>query len=445
MKDEEPTTRGESSSLGGFQTPAYPIPEARRLARGRAPYDKSVMKKTLLTMFLMLVPASPSVLGEETHGTFQGFANGRLILSVDGEERAFDAANNIFHMGVRRQPADNSHFKRGVTRVLVRHDGNRATEVIELFRWYQYPGEWLQDSAGDFSEWWNAKVNPNGFLASRANVMALLSVLLVSVVCGVASSMVVSNRMAFFGDALAHCAFAGVGLGLLLYFLELLTGTEGVLGVMILFGILIGMLIAYVRKQTSLASDTVIGVFFAFAMGFGAVLLQYVGKKVRFGPEEFVFGSPWSVTGHELLFLVLLLIGMVALLVWLYNRQVFASFNPSLARSRNFPVEFGDYAFIVLLALIVNICLKVVGALLINALLILPAATAANVARNLRQFFWLSTALSLAAGLGGLALSTRLNQGPSGMIVLVGVAFFFLSMAAGRWVRGQRALVRPGF
>ncbi len=407
------------------------------IAKPSAPNLRLMKNWLIVCLTLLLTPLVAN--GEETRGTLaRPISEGQVVVKVNGDERRFRAPHDAFFMGIGRRKTDASHFKEG-TRVLVRHEGNKATEVFEDLRWYQYPGEAVEEAAESFSEWWGG-----GFLGSRANVMALASVVLVSLVCGVVSSLVVSNRMAFFGDALAHCAFAGVGLGLLLYYLEWL-GIEAILAVMILFGILVGVLIAYVRSQTSLASDTVIGVFFAGAMGFGAVLLQYVGKYTRFGPEEFVFGTPFGATGHELFLLLLLLAGTVVLFWRLYNRLVFASFNPSLARSRNFPVELGNYAFIVLLALVVNLCLKVVGALLINALLILPAAAAANLARNLRQFFWLSTTLSLLAGLSGWLLSHPLDQGGGGMIVLVGVGVFFVSMLLGRFVRGRRALVRPGF
>src|SRR5438874_2315748 len=81
------------------------------------------------------------------------------------------------------------------------------------------------------------------------------------------------------------------------------------------------------------------------------------------------------------------------LLAWMYNSLVFASFNPSLARSRRVPVRWCNYLFIVLLAVIVNVCLRVVGALLINAMLVVPAAAAGNVARNMKQLFWITVVL----------------------------------------------------
>jgi zinc transport system permease protein len=266
------------------------------------------------------------------------------------------------------------------------------------------------------------------------------------------SSLVVSNKMAFFSDALAHCAFAGVALGFILYFLEAIKDEADVISVMILFGMLIGVAIAYVKDKTVLANDTVIGVFFAGAMGLGAILFKPIsqfGKRIN--PENFLFGDILAVDGRDLIYLTVLLV-LTGLFLWrMYNAVVFASFNPSLARSRQVEVKFSNYLFIVLLGFIVNVCLHVVGILLINALLILPGATAANVSRNLRQFFWSASILSLAAGMGGLWLAyfwtptignRELHFGVGGMIVEVGVLLFFVSILISRWVRGARPSLR---
>src|SRR5206468_1542411 len=104
------------------------------------------------------------------------------------------------------------------------------------------------------------------------------------------------------------------------------------------------------------------------------------------------------VTSLDLITLVLLALVTAGLLAWLYNSLVLTSFNPSLALSRRVPVRLCSYVFIVLLALIVNLCLKIVGALLINALLVVPAATAANLCRNMRQLFWTTIGLCLLVG-----------------------------------------------
>jgi zinc transport system permease protein len=277
-------------------------------------------------------------------------------------------------------------------------------------------------------------------------VKGVLAVLLVCLLCGMVGSVVVGNRMAFFSDAMAHCAFAGVALG---YLSVVFAGAarEGATAdwlvplVMIVFGAAVGAAIVSVRERTGLANDTVIGVFFALAIGFGAMLFRVLQEVSTFNPETFLFGTPWFVTETDLLFLLVLLLATVALYAWRYNQFTFASFSPSLARTRRVNLRLNNYLFIVLLALVVNLSIKAVGALLINALLVVPAATAASVAKNLRQMFWLTVLLCAAAGLGGLWLSTAVAVpvrgrpvpfGPSGTIVVVSVALFFLAWGYAR-------------
>jgi zinc transport system permease protein len=318
-------------------------------------------------------------------------------------------------------------------------------------------GAWLDDRAMDLADWSRERFGELSPTSHNWLLKGFAGGALASLICGVVSSLVVSNRMAFFSDALAHCAFAGVALGLILYLAGYLDSESGILAMTILFGVVVGAMIAYVREKTPLASDTVIGVFFAGAMGLGAVLLKGVrryGVGGAFDPDNFLFGDILTVSGRDLVYLAFLLLVLIGFLWWFYNRLVFASFSPSLARSRNFPVRMGNYLFIVLLALIVNICLKVVGVLLINALLVIPGATAAVLARNLRQFFWFSIGFALAAGLGGLALGSTWTpriQGKAfplasgGIIVVLGVVLFFLSMLLSRWLRGPRPMARTSF
>jgi zinc transport system permease protein len=302
--------------------------------------------------------------------------------------------------------------------------------------------------------------DPYGVWSLRTTTIGLLAVILVSLICGGVGSLVIGNRMAFFSDALAHTAFAGISLGfvtaLLLGFLNR-SGDffDWATPIMVVFGVLVGLAIAYVRDQTGLASDTVIGVFFAGAMGFGAMLLQGIGQLGRyFNPEDFLFGSPATIRSLHLQVLLVLAVLTAVVLGVLSNQLLFTTFNPSLARSRRVRVRLCNYLFIALLAIIINICLRTVGALLINALLIVPAATACNLCRNLRQMFWMTVGLSLAVGVSGYVLAlhlrvplshgTHLSFGAGGTIVVLSVLLFFLSLAvaAGRR-RGSRSPGQP--
>jgi zinc transport system permease protein len=288
------------------------------------------------------------------------------------------------------------------------------------------------------AEWMSNLVN---FLADLSGaepfvVKGVIALVLVCTVCGMVGSMVVGNRMAFFSDAMAHCAFAGVALGGLLVVFAELGGDQTVLLVMVLFGAAVGAGIVYVREQTGLASDTVIGVFFAFAIGFGAMLFQVLRQRSTFNPESFLFGNLIFIPETALVYLLALVVVVGVLFGWRYNQLVFASFNPSLARTRRVSLHANNYLFIVLLALVVNLSIQAVGALLINALLVVPAAAASNVARNLRQMFWLTVGICVASGLFGFYLSTAvaipvrgqpMKFGPSGTIVVVSVGIFFVT------------------
>jgi zinc transport system permease protein len=313
------------------------------------------------------------------------------------------------------------------------------------------PDEWLDRLLENCA----ALAPDNSFFAWSFNIKVLLALILVSLCSGAIGSLVIGGRMAFFSDALAHCSFAGVSIGFLLFVLVgPLFGYESknettfwtwLTIIMVVFGILAGCGIVWVRTRTGLSSDTVIGVFFAGAVGLAAALRDLMRNRVLFNLEEFLFGDPVTVSSGQLLVLAGLLVVTALLLAGIYNHLLLSSFNQSLALSRRVPVQLVHYLFIVLLALIVNLCLRFVGALLINALLIIPAATAVNLSQNMRQLFWRTIALCLLLSLVGewlswdMPMGKNIRLGVSGTIVLLNVFAFILSMMVGPWLRARRA------
>jgi zinc transport system permease protein len=291
---------------------------------------------------------------------------------------------------------------------------------------------------------------PEGsFLNQAFNLRAMLALAFVALACGSVGSLVVGNRMAFFSDALAHCAFAGVSLGYVLFEFFLLgirpkeEFWQWVTPIMVVFGVSVGAGIAYVRSQTGLASDTVIGVFFAFSLGFAAMLKNIINDRSVFSLEDFLFGDPLFVSSPEIIYIALLAVVSWVFLYFFFNSLVFSSFNTSLALSRKFHVTLLYYLFVMMLALIVNLCLRYVGVLLINALLIVPAATAFNLGKNIRAVFWITVMLSLFVCLGGLGASwelqvrTGVRFGVSGTIVMLSVMLFFISMVVSKSFLGR--------
>lgn len=310
----------------------------------------------------------------------------------------------------------------------------KASGAIEMF------AEWLDQGIQWFTEQWPRY----HFFNLSYNVYGLIAILLVSLVCGAVSSLVVGNRMAFFSSALTHSAFAGVSLGFLL---ALISGAKNesefyqwLTPVMVGFGVLVGIGIAWVREKTSLASDTVIGVFNAGALGFGALLLGIISRRKYFSAENFLFGSVYTLTAEDLIHLIVLSILTAIVFVWLYNEMVFTSFNQSLARTRGVRVRLCNYIFIALLAMVINVCLKTVGVLLVHALLIVPAATAAHLCRNLRQLFWWTIILCTSVGILSQWISWQVSISDmgggqplrfsiGGVMVVLSVILFFASMA----------------
>jgi zinc transport system permease protein len=310
----------------------------------------------------------------------------------------------------------------------------------------QADAHWLARLITRFTELW-----PEGsFFYYHFNVQALLALVLVSLSCGAVGSLVVGSRMAFFSDALAHCAFAGVSVGFV--FCEVLFTSvnrnnfwQWVTPIMVAFGMLVGYGIAFVRLRTGLASDTVIGVFFSGAIGLAAVLRNLMKSRDLFSLEDFLFGNPLLVSASDLVYLGLLVLLTFFVLAALYNPLLLTGFNSSLALSRRTPVALSHYLFVILLALIVNLCLRYVGALLINALLIVPAATAINCSRNLRQLFHCTWILCLFVSLSGLSIywvaerQARISLGISGTIILLSVFLFIGSLLVGPWLRRRPA------
>jgi zinc transport system permease protein len=313
------------------------------------------------------------------------------------------------------------------------------------------PQEWLDQLIRSCA----ALAPENSFFAWDFNIRALLALVLVSLCCGAIGSLVVGGRMAFFSDALAHCSFAGISIGFLLF---LFFGPESrqdpnaqrlfwdwVTVIMVVFGMAAGCGIVWVRTVTGLSSDTVIGVFFAGAVGLAAALRDLIHRRELFNLEDFLFGNPLLVFSSHLLVLAGLTVFTALLLSRIYNYLLLASFNQSLALSRRVPVQLVNYLFILLLALTVNLCLRFVGALLINALLIIPAATAVNLSRNMRQLFWRTIGLCFFLSVIGqwisweLMMGANIKLGLSGTIVMLNVLAFLFSMAAGPWLTARRA------
>ena len=209
-------------------------------------------------------------------------------------------------------------------------------------------------------------------------VNALLAGLLIGPVLGGLGTLVVVKRFAFFSEAVGHAALTGVAIGILLG--EPYTGPYGSLfGYCLLFGVLLN----YLRNRTGLAPDTLIGVFLSVSLALGASLLLVLAGKINVHIlENVLFGSVLTVNGHDLAVLAAVAVLVPCLALPLYNRIMLASFNPQLAAVRGVAVKSLDYLFVALVTLVTVAAVKVIGAILVGALLVIPAAAADSLRRR---------------------------------------------------------------
>jgi zinc transport system permease protein len=281
---------------------------------------------------------------------------------------------------------------------------------------------------------WIADLAARGFLPGDFQypflIRGFLCVLVLAPILGGLSHLVVTRRMAFFSAALGQAALTGVAIGLLLG--EPLNAPYGG---MFGFCLLTTLAMVYVKRRATLPPDTLIGVFHALTLGLGLCLLVALTRQFNVHQVESVlFGSLLTVTDGDLLLLVGVGLLVAILLVREYNNLLLDSLNPTLGNVAGGRSVFLEYFFAVLLTLSIVVSLKIIGALLVEALVVVPAAAARNIAHSTRAYLIWSIAVAFFAGAGGLVVSTKFLVPTGGAVVLAVSAIFFLTLAikAGR-------------
>ena len=248
---------------------------------------------------------------------------------------------------------------------------------------------------------------------------AFLAVLLVTPLFGLLSTMVVSNRMAFFSDSLGHGAFTGLAVGVLLGWLSPLLS-------LVAFSVVFALLITYIKNRSSASTDTIIGVFSSTGIALGLMLMSRGGGFNKY--SSYLIGDLLSISPEEIgsLFFVFLAVILVWALV--FNSLLVLSINASFARSRGVAAFLTEGLFASVLAVVVAVSIQWVGLLIINSLLVLPAAAARNIAQDVKSYHLLSVAIALLSGVAGLLLAYYCNMAAGASIVVVAAAIFFLTL-----------------
>jgi zinc transport system permease protein len=241
--------------------------------------------------------------------------------------------------------------------------------------------------------------------------------------------------MAFFSAALGQAALTGVAIGLLLG--EPLNAPYGG---MFGFCLLATLVMVFVKRHATLPPDTLIGVFHALTLGLGLCLLVAVTRQFNVHQiESVLFGSLLTVTDADLALLLVVGILVAALLARQYNRLLLDSLNPPLGSVSGANSAFLEYFFAMLLTVSILVSLKIIGALLVEALIVVPAAAARNIARGTRSYLMWSILIAFLAGAGGLGISTKLLVPTGGAVVLAVSIIFFITLAVSRIGYGKRA------
>lgn len=248
---------------------------------------------------------------------------------------------------------------------------------------------------------------------------ALVAVILVTPLFGLLSTMVVSNRMAFFSDSLGHGAFTGIAIGALLG-----VGSEmaGLLG----FSIIFALLITYIKNKSHAGADTVIGVFSSTAIALGLMIMSAGGQFNKF--SRFLIGDLLSISKSDLVWLAIVFAVVVTAWAVLFNRLLILSVNQTLARSRGIKTQVVESVFAILLAIVVALSIQWVGILIINALLVLPAAAARNVTNSVKSYHLLSVLIALSSGLVGLIAAYEINSAAGATIVVCAASVYFVTL-----------------
>lgn len=252
---------------------------------------------------------------------------------------------------------------------------------------------------------------------------AILAIVMLAPLFAILGTMIVNNKMAFFSDALGHSALTGIAIGMLF-------GISNNVA-MIIFAVLFSLALNYVKHKANYGADTIISVFSSIAIALGLAILASLGNFSKY--SSYLVGDVLGITTQDLIYLAVVFI--VVLIIWniIFNKLHTVSINASLARSKGIKVLLIDNIFVITISIVVMLSIKWIGILLINSLLILPAASSRNVAKNMRQYHALSIAFSLVSGLAGIIISYYANipTGPA-IVILSGIIYLLTFAIKGR-------------
>lgn len=257
-------------------------------------------------------------------------------------------------------------------------------------------------------------------------VNGLLCAFIIGPLLGGIGTMVVAKRMAFFSQAVGNAALTGVAIGVII-------GESYTAPYMSMFSfcLLFALFLNFSKNRTKMSADTLIGVFLSISLAIGATALLWVSAKVNTHILDTVmFGSILTVNDTDITVLLVTTALAAVTALPLFNQMLLASLNPSLAHVRGIKVHLLEYVFVLLVTILTVACVKIIGAVLVEALLLIPAAAARNLTRSMRGFVLTSIAFSTVSCLVGIWAPMRydLPVPSGGAIILTAAALFVVTM-----------------
>lgn len=234
-------------------------------------------------------------------------------------------------------------------------------------------------------------------------------------IAGPLGCFVVWRRMAYFGDTLSHAALAGVALGFLL-------GIDLTVGV-VATGVFVGLALLALQSTTRVPTDTLLGILSHAALAVGMIVVSLL-DNVRIDLMAYLFGDILAVTSRDVVTIYIGAVVVLTTLAWIWRPLVAMTVQPDVARAEGLPTGRARVVFILLMALTVGLAMKVVGILLITALLLIPPATARRFARGPEAMAAIAVIAGLASAMFGMRLSFAIDV-PTGPAIVASAALLF--------------------
>ncbi len=256
---------------------------------------------------------------------------------------------------------------------------------------------------------------------------ALYAGLCVSLICGILGVFVVLRKQAFIADGVAHASLAGIALGLLL-------GSNPILGA-VAVAIVMSIALTYIKQNSTINFDSSIGILYSFFFAVGILIISSISS---FRPDlvTFLFGSLLSITWIEVVYSLVLLVCVGIFIGVTYSKIVYMTFDNEGAKVRGVNVKLLEYILNILVSIAVIVSVKLMGVVLVTAMLIIPATFAKLVAKNFSQVIWLSCIYAVVSTVMGIVLSYILNL-PSGATVVICQTILLFVVVLGKAIKGK--------